>query len=61
MSHRIIISSAIKALFQEPEVRTKLTSTQLARADHICTHADISDDDFRYLTRRLNQVFCKED
>lgn len=61
MSHKIIISSALKALLQEPEVRAELTQTKLDRVDHICTHEDISDDDFRFLTRCINRAYCEED
>lgn len=61
MSHRIIISSAVKAIFQEPEVRSKFDSSQLAKIDHICSQEVPCDEDFRYLTRRLNDVYCQED
>lgn len=61
MSHRIIISSAIKAVFQEPEVRSELTTTQLAKVDSICLQDEPCDEDFRYLTRRLTWAYCEED
>lgn len=61
MSHKIIISSAVKTLLQDPVVRQQLTPTQLTRVDHVCTHADISDDDFRFLTRCVNRAYCIED
>jgi hypothetical protein len=61
ISHRIIISSAIKAVFQEPEVRAELTTTQLARVDSICAQTEPCDEDFRYLTRRLNAAYCADD
>lgn len=60
MSHRIIIASAIKATFQDAEVRSELTTTQLAKVDNICAQEYPCDDDFRYLTRRLNQAYCDE-
>lgn len=61
MSHKIIISSAIKAVFQDPEVRAELTTSQLAKVDNICTQAEPCDEDFRYLARRLTQAYCQED
>lgn len=61
MSHRIIISSAIKAVFQESEVREKLSTQQLAKVDQICAQEEPCDEDFRYLTRKLNKAYCIED
>lgn len=61
MSHRIIISSAVKTVFQDTEVRSELTTTQLAKVDSICAQTEPCDEDFRYLTRRLNQAYCQED
>jgi len=61
MSHRVVIIDAVKTLFTEPEVREQLTNTQLARVDHVCTHTDISDNDFRFLMRRLSQAYCADD
>jgi hypothetical protein len=51
----------MKALLQNPEVRAELTPTNLARVDHVCTHEQISDDDFRFLTRCINRAYCEED
>lgn len=61
MSHRIIIASAVKAAFQDPEVRSELTSNQLAKVDQICAQDEPCDEDFRYLSRRLTQAYCEED
>ena len=61
MSHRVIIISALKSLFEQPEVREELPTAKLAKVDSICTHAEPNDEDFRFLTRRLNQVYCSED
>lgn len=61
MAHRIIIASAIKAVFQEPEVRSELTTSQLAKVDQICAQTEPCDEDFRYLTRRLTRAYCEED
>lgn len=61
MSHRIIIMNAVKAAFQDSEVRSELTTSQLAKVDQICTQAEPCDEDFRYLTRRLTQAYCQED
>lgn len=59
--HRIIISSAMKTLFQEPEVRNELTTSQLAKVDSICAQDEPCDEDFRYLTWRLNRAYTSED
>lgn len=61
MAHRIIISNAVKAAFQDPEVRSELTESQLERVDSICAQDEPCDEDFRYLTRRLNKAYCVED
>jgi hypothetical protein len=61
VAHKIIISSAIKTLFQDPEVRAELTTNQLAKVDNICTQAEPCDEDFRYLARRMVQAYCEED
>jgi hypothetical protein len=61
MSHRVIIITSIKAVFQEPEVRSELTTTQLAKVDQICAQDEPCDEDFRYLSRRLTQAYCEED
>lgn len=61
MSHRIIINSAVRAALQDPDVRVKLTPAQCARVDQILAAAEPCDEDFRYLTRRLNQAYCQDD
>lgn len=61
MAHRIIIASAVKSVFQDPEVRSKLTTSQLARVDSICSQTEPCDEDFRYLARRQVQAYCEED
>lgn len=61
MAHKIIIYSAIKAAFQDPEVRSELTTAQLAKVDSICSQAEPCDEDFRYLMRRLTRAYCEED
>ena len=61
MSHRTVILSAVKAAFQDPEVRAELTTTQLAKVDQICAQDEPCDEDFRYLTRRLTAAYCVED
>jgi hypothetical protein len=61
MSHRVIIINSMKAVFQEPEVRSELTTQQLAKVDSICAQPEPCDEDFRYLARRLAQAYCEED
>jgi hypothetical protein len=61
MSHRVIIINSIKAVFQEPDVRSELTTQQLAKVDQICAQTEPCDEDFRYLMRRLNKAYCEED
>lgn len=64
MSHTrdIIINSMTPAL-QDPEVREHWTTEQTAKVDQILNAGadNCSDDDFRRLTRRLNQAFCTAD
>jgi hypothetical protein len=61
MSHRTVILRAVKAAFQDSEVRSELTTNQLAKVDQICSQTEPCDEDFRYLTRRLNKAYCEED
>lgn len=61
MSHQIIIRNAVASVFDDPEVRSEFTPAQLDRVDSICAQAVPCDEDFRYLTRRLNQVYCQDD
>lgn len=59
--HRIIIASAVKAIFEDTEVRSELTTSQLAKVDNICAQTDPCDEDFRYLARRLTVAYCTDD
>ncbi len=61
MSHRVVIVSSIAPIFQEPEVREKLSAQQLTKVDAICNQSNPCDEDFRYLARRLTQAYCTED
>lgn len=61
MSHRVIIYSAVKSAFQDAEVRSQLTTSQLAKVDSICAQTEPCDEDFRYLQRRLTRAYCEED
>lgn len=61
MSHRIIISNAVRLALQDPDVRANLTAAQCSRVDQILVSDQPCDEDFRYLTRRLNQVYCQDD
>jgi hypothetical protein len=62
MSHRTVIINAIKAVFQDPEVRSELTTTQLAKVDRICAQpGEPCDDDYRYLSRMQTRAYCEED
>ena len=61
MSHRVIIFGNAKVSLQNSEVRAQLTTPQLNRVDEILQSTEPSDEDFRYLQRRLNQVYCSEE
>lgn len=61
MSHRVVIFSAVKSAFQDSEVRSELTTAQLAKVDQICEQTEPCDEDFRYLSRRLTRAYCEED
>lgn len=63
MSHRIPIFESIVAPLQEPEVRDHLTPAQCTKVDQIVAAGEpaCSDENFRYLQRRLAKVFCQDD
>lgn len=62
MSHRIIIIDSLVAPLQNAEVREHLTTPQCTKVDQILNGPQpCSDEDFRYLQRRLAQVYCSED
>lgn len=62
MGHRVIIIEALRAPLEEPEVRDHLTTAQCSKVDQILAGPQpCSDEDFRYLQRRLARVYCAED
>ena len=62
MSHQIIIIESITPALQNSEVREHFTTEQCAKVDQIIAGPKpCSDEDFRYLQRRLAQVYCSGD
>lgn len=66
MSHRIIISSVFKQLFENGDVQAaaaeKLTIQQRDRIASICADpGEPCDEDLRFLTRKLNQIYTTDD
>jgi hypothetical protein len=57
-----VIIDAIKPALQDPEVRDTFTPAQCVKVDQILNGPQpCSDEDFRYLQRRLAQAFCAGD
>jgi hypothetical protein len=63
MSHnrRHIIISNMIVTFQAADVRSQFSTAQLSKIDQICAQTEPCDEDFRYLTRRLNAAYCADD
>lgn len=61
MSHRTVITSSLRTLFSDPEIQSEMTVAQCERVNQILQADEPSDDDFRYLTRRLNKAYCQDD
>lgn len=63
MSHRVIIIDSITPALQSEEVRENFTTNQCAKVDQILAAGEpaCSDEQFRYLQRRLAQAFCSDD
>jgi hypothetical protein len=64
MSHNAshIIISAITPPLQDPLVRDEFTPAQCVKVDQILNGPQpCSDEDFRYLIRRLTRAYCAED
>jgi hypothetical protein len=62
MSHRVIIVDSLRAALEDEEVREHMTIPQCTKVDQILAGTQpCSDEDFRYLQRRLARVYCAED
>ena len=62
MTHRVVISSKVAEILNEPEVREHLTPAQCTKVDQILNGPQpCCDEDFRYLQRRVNGVYCEGD
>lgn len=62
MSHRVIIIDSIAPALQDAEVRDTFTTAQCTRVDQILNGPrPCSDEDFRYLVRRLERAYCQGD
>lgn len=61
MSHRVVIINKMRETFADPEIQSAMTVAQCERVNQILQADEPSDDDFRYLTRRLNKTYCHDD
>lgn len=64
MSHRIIISSAMRTTLGDTDVRQKLTTNQCSKLDAIfcsCEPGTETDDQFHFMSRMQAKAFCEED
>lgn len=62
MSHITIIIDAIAPVLDKPEIREHWTADQCTRVDAIKACApNWTDDQFRYIQRRIAQAFCTGD
>jgi hypothetical protein len=60
-AQHVIIDANIPAL-QNADVREHWTTDQCAKVDAICARApNWTDEQYRYVQRRLAQAFCQED
>jgi len=48
-------------MLDDPEVRDHLTPGQCTKVDQILACATWTDEQFRYLSRRVTQAYCNED
>jgi hypothetical protein len=62
MAHKVIIIDSISNALQDSEVRDTFTPAQCVKVDQILNGPQpCSDEDFRYLVRRLTRAYCAED
>jgi hypothetical protein len=62
VSHRVIIIDALVSALQNEEVRDSFTTAQCVKVDQILNGTrPCSDEDFRYLVRRLSRAYCQDD
>jgi hypothetical protein len=61
VSHQVIIINSFRAMLDDPEVRDHLTPAQCTKVDQILACPTWTDEQFRYLSRRVAQAYCSED
>ncbi len=61
MTHRIVIVNSLKAALDEPGVREHWTADQCTKVDAIKACDMWTDEQFRYVQRRLAQAYCTGD
>jgi hypothetical protein len=63
VGHRVIIIESITPALQNEEVREHFTNAQCAKVDQILAAGEsaCTDEQFRYLQRRLAKAFCQDD
>lgn len=61
MPHIGIIVDSYRAMLTSSEVRDHLTPGQCTKVDQILAESEWSDEQFRYLQRRVAQAHCQGD
>jgi hypothetical protein len=62
VSHITVIIGSLTPALQDEEVREHFTPSQCVRVDQILNGPQpCSDEDFRYLMRRLTRAYCQDD
>lgn len=61
MTHRIVIINSLRAALAEPGVRECWSTDQCTKVDAILACEIWTDEQFRYVQRRLAQAYCTGD
>jgi len=61
MPHIGIIIESFRAMLDSAEVRDHLTPGQCTKVDQILACPEWTDEQFRYLCRRVEQAHCQDD
>jgi hypothetical protein len=63
VSHRTVIFGRVAEAAQDDDVREHFTTNQCTKVDQIVNAGEgaCTDEQFRYLQRRLAQAFCQDD
>jgi hypothetical protein len=61
MPHIGVIIQSFQTMLTSTEVRDHLSPGQCTKVDQILACPDWTDEQFRYLSRRVAQAYCQED